>query len=201
MNDLHSPALSEIFKRACQKRRAVHLVHVTLNLLQKVQWIQKLWDPVFISSVSHTPAVCLWRAGKLSEGLQASWRHCWKAPIKLLCIEVHQSHGGIGGCQPTLNRAMEMQYFSNLLTSGELFLPSESSCNIPNQGVVSIHLSQKRWDSWFPGQFPQSPLVSFTSNSNSFFFYLPCLLVYLSILEQTENKYQGSILDRRRQDN
>lgn len=119
MNDLHSPALSEIFKRACQKRRAVHLVHVMLNLLQKVQWIQKLWDPVFFSSISHTPTVCLWKAGKLSEGLQASWWHCYrKAPIKVLCIKVHQSHGGIGECQPTLNREMEMQYFSNLLTSG-----------------------------------------------------------------------------------
>lgn len=40
MNDLHSPALSDIFKRTCQNRRAVHLVHVKLNLLQKVLRIQ-----------------------------------------------------------------------------------------------------------------------------------------------------------------
>lgn len=50
MNDLHSHALSDIFKRTYQNWRAVHLVHVKLNLLQKDIWIQsseiKFWFPM-----------------------------------------------------------------------------------------------------------------------------------------------------------
>lgn len=85
---------------------------------------------------------------------------------------------GTNGCCPTLTRAIGMRQFSSplCLTSGELSFYHQRTGTLPQtRGWLAPHSPKERWSCWFPGQFGQSLLVSFTSNSNN---SPPHLLIY-----------------------
>lgn len=139
MNDLHSPAISDIFKRTFQNWRAVHLVHVKLNLLQKALWIQsseiKFW---FLMLATHLQSgfekiQWVWGFLRLCDGrLQSSpyWAlvHSIKTELTNICSFLLPKHRG---AKPVLSQLKRW---------------------------LALNSPKESWDHWFSGQFWAIPL-------------------------------------------
>ena len=169
MNDLHSPALSDIFKGTCQKRRAVNLVHVKLNLLQKVLWIQSSETQfLFLMMGTHLKLgfekfLRVWRVFRLYDDMPVGMS-TWSSVAE----HYNRAQVSVGSWHECL--------FSNPLnlSSGELHLCHQRSVTRSHvKGWLAPNSPKDSQDHWFPGQSGQSLLVTVTRNSDRFFSLLP----------------------------